>query len=267
MKNQQKNSSNRKTKNNLNRFAGRKKNIFWNRKVTSIFMVAILALGLYTVAIKNVPGLNPFQAHATPTYRICTLANTVLCLNRKGGGTGYNTPVIGWADQSDQNDGFYFATMPFLCGTGHVRDYNPAVAGDVGCPFTTKTLNHGNRGRLIVKLEEWTGGGGGALCVADPDGNGSGNLGWCPDAHGYGGTAGAMFVAMNTSQTDSSLANGTQLVNVYWSDQPEGGFGIEGRWLCLHTNGNPAWLTWNPQQVQSIGTQCYFKQYNYYIAT
>jgi hypothetical protein len=262
MKKQRNAYSKRKTQKNSNSFLAKLKKLTSNRRNASVIVVLVLAIGLFTVAVKNVPGLNPFQTGAIPAYRICDIAASVKCFNRSGGGTKDGTNVIAWPVQSDDNNDFKFVGLPNYCDHGKVRA--PLVYGpkDVGCPFTSATMNKGNHGRYIFEIQTSVATGinpnAAPLCMGDSNINGAADLGWCPNSYGQNGSLGTIFITMAPlSATD------TQLVNVLWSDlnYPVGGGGLYGRYVCTPISFTVIYLTHT--SADAANNHCYFRQINY----
>jgi hypothetical protein len=245
MKNQRTTSKSRKTKNNQNKLSGRIKSLFSNSKFTSAFVIAVLALGLYTVAVKNIPGLNPFQALASQPS-IMTVNSQGLYLNRYYGGTQAGvTPVIAYS-HVDGNDNFNLQNIAYECGKGKVV-YNQYTG--VGCPFSGlyNYFNQHFAGKELIEIREVDTGSRIPLCVGT-DERALAELAPCPDVYGNNGGFGTIYIASQwTGPTMNSPA--TFLVNRHWTSLTQ-----KVSFLCAYapnssiianqTDGNGRYCAW-----------------------
>jgi hypothetical protein len=87
----------------------------------------------------------PAQAAAAPAYQLATDDGTnTLCMNRAGGGTSNNTPVIAY-NCGDNNNDFHTAPLTTACGGGDTVTET--------CPFTVGSgLNAAFYGDPIVAV-------------------------------------------------------------------------------------------------------------------
>lgn len=194
------------------------------RRIRAAFTGVLLLAGITTGIATGTVISAPAASAATPTYQLCngpTTTVSILCLNRKGGGTAVGTPVIAYSSNDSNND-FRFTPLTKMCGSGKVT---------TTCPFTLGGgLNDDYEGSQIVVLENTEG-----TCVGTS--NNLSVLTSCPDSAGVGGGNGTIdilagatsylqpgpFTLINRASTDSTLpggGNGTVPLTISW---PTGG--------------------------------------------
>ncbi|HSW79810.1 MAG TPA: hypothetical protein VLG47_03465 [Candidatus Saccharimonadales bacterium] len=221
------------------------------------YLILAVATGVALIALIVPKIQHTYNTAAEPVNQICTVESTSICLNRKGGGfQPGTTPIIGYK-ADDINNNFKYAFMTDHCNHGHVTDGRNGENGGKMCPFTTYRLNHGNYSRWILKIEQ--AGVANPLCVGDQDANSAADLTWCPDNGGQHGATGTQFIAIGSPLSSTGRF---QLVNVFWSDNPNGGVGVQGRWMCVPNTRTSIFFLY----FSGSGTGCTFYQKNRPVA-
>ena len=89
-----------------------------------------IAIAAVIAAVTLGVGLTTVPAHAqAATYQLTDdNGGSSLCMNRDGGGTGNNTPVIAYNCGNVNND-FYWGYLTTMCGSGTVTDTCPFADG------------------------------------------------------------------------------------------------------------------------------------------
>jgi hypothetical protein len=183
-------------------------------------------------------GVNTLRlASASVSSAVCNGTNSSggqTCLNRRGGGTGLNTDVIGWRADHDDNEDFSFQYLTGMCPQRLPN--GSTVSGYVSstCPFTVGSgFNNKYLGNPIVQIRSARAG----KCLGNDGGNDNlGGLQTCNNLSGSGGGGGTIFV------WNVPGGNGPTyyLENRYWTNvAAKSGITVPG-WLCSNYGASSA---------------------------
>jgi|GEM_PF-2887268 len=191
------------------------------------FSVLLIAVCVSAAVYVGEHSLSPASANvASALCNATNASNGQTCLNRNKGGTGINTPIIGWYNDHDANEAFAFQYLSAMCP--QTLSSGARVSGYVSsnCPFTIGSgLNTKYEGDPIVQIRDSVTG----KCVGNyPNQASLGALETCGNASGADGANGTIFVW----NVPGGRGTVHWLENRYWTDHNVS-IGIDQpAWLC-----------------------------------